>query len=430
MRNPAEFVQLIDRYRLGESRRLAIGVAIDAGLEQATASLALCEGRGKCLRLRWVESCLTPIPDSVREAGLRLIRGSSNGIDELAAVRNDLALVVVAAVRQAILISGGNEKKLLGVCIDDPGIWLRDFDGAATWEPLVAAVPVAEQTGLSVVDGLPLRDLAGAGMGWPLGPLAWWLMFADRRTPVADTGRILVRWKNRCEFAWLPESDGLDNEFPEIRTATLPGTDFEAAFLERCGRPGLEPSERDRLGAQGRVDVALARFWLDHFSAEWSRAHPANPEMERALVERSIAMMNSQPLPVHDVIRTFSHCIAHELGRFAEKFSRRNPNVGLVGGGDLAGHGLLVSEITRQTGMPWCDFSEINWTAAALDAATAGVLGLLHFDQMPVTVPWLTGTGLPRVAGRLTPGNPASFRRLIMEMGDARPPVMKLREAV
>ena len=80
--------------------------------------------------------------------------------------------------------------------------------------------------------------------------------------------------------------------------------------------------------------------------------------------------------------------------------------------------------------MTWWEGGRINFTPHDLPSVTAAICGLMHIDQMPVTIPWISGSELPRVLGRLTPGSPAHWRRVIMDMGDCRPPVMKLREAV
>ncbi|MFN6110420.1 MAG: hypothetical protein ACK493_08590, partial [Planctomycetota bacterium] len=58
------------------------------------------------------------------------------------------------------------------------------------------------------------------------------------------------------------------------------------------------------------------------------------------------------------------------------------------------------------------------------------LLGALFVDQMPANVPLLSGATVQRLLGRITPGTPASWRNLLINMTDSHPPTMKLRDAV
>jgi hypothetical protein len=67
---------------------------------------------------------------------------------------------------------------------------------------------------------------------------------------------------------------------------------------------------------------------------------------------------------------------------------------------------------------------------AAVAPAAVAVLGLLHVDQVPASTTALTGVRVPRVLGRLTPGSPQSWQRLVRELAAAKPSVIALRSAV
>jgi 1,6-anhydro-N-acetylmuramate kinase len=66
----------------------------------------------------------------------------------------------------------------------------------------------------------------------------------------------------------------------------------------------------------------------------------------------------------------------------------------------------------------------------SMDATLAAILGLMHVDQLPANIPALTGCQSPRILGRITPGRPANWRKVLLNMADYRPPAMKLRDAV
>lgn len=63
-------------------------------------------------------------------------------------------------------------------------------------------------------------------------------------------------------------------------------------------------------------------------------------------------------------------------------------------------------------------------------AVATSILGALFVDQMPGNVPALSGAGIQRILGRITPGSPASWRNLLINMTDSQAPTMKLRDAV
>lgn len=63
-------------------------------------------------------------------------------------------------------------------------------------------------------------------------------------------------------------------------------------------------------------------------------------------------------------------------------------------------------------------------------AVATTILGGLFVDQMPGNVPALSGAAIQRILGRITPGSPASWRNLLINMTDSQAPTMKLRDAI
>ena len=144
-------------------------------------------------------------------------------------------------------------------------------------------------------------------------------------------------------------------------------------------------------------------------------------------------VIRDRQMGINDVLRTYGEWVGKQLEEFLWPGGNRPANherLEVIPGGCLVECGLLVNEITRLTGDRWFDGMPFNYDPGGLDAASAAIMAMMFVDQMPVSIPWLTGCAQPRTAGCLTPGSPASFRRLVMEMGDTRPPVMKLKDAV
>jgi 1,6-anhydro-N-acetylmuramate kinase len=84
----------------------------------------------------------------------------------------------------------------------------------------------------------------------------------------------------------------------------------------------------------------------------------------------------------------------------------------------------------RLPSIPVVDVAALGVPSAALRPAAAALLGLLHLDQVPANSSAITGARVPRVLGRLTPGSPQNWQRLVRELAAAKPSVIALRSAV
>ncbi|MGI9519563.1 MAG: anhydro-N-acetylmuramic acid kinase [Pirellulaceae bacterium] len=431
MRNRNEFVQLIDRYRLGQAQRLAIGLSLPNDYRAIHATMTLAEGRGKWLRPRWFESRQFGLADSISRACRELATAPANSrlVGDLVQLRADLTRCLATAIGDLTALSGNHARLLMTACVHEPGLWQEDYDGKRAWQPLCEPSLLAELGGVTIIDALPGRDLAAGGRGWPLFPLAHWLMFADRSRTISEKPRLLIQLGNFTELAWLPESDGLDDELPAIRYQRLWGGALERQIVAACRQFGMDASKRDHLGAQGKVQTALVRLWQDAGERSDLARHHLAADMEQELLQQTMEVIQQDKLSLSDALKSFASYVAQGIRKFLERRSSRS-NLQLVCGGDLANHGLLLSEINMVIERPWLDPAEINFQPEFLRSSTAAIAGLMHIDQMPLTIPWMTGSEMPRVLGRLTAGSPGNWRRVIMEMGDSRPPVMTLREAI
>jgi 1,6-anhydro-N-acetylmuramate kinase len=429
MRSRNQFVDLIDRYQLGQAQRLAIGVSLSVDLQRLNGTLVLAEGRGKFLRVRWTESREWPIPQATAAACRQVAASETTGLHEFARVRRDLSRSIAEAICQLAMLSGAHSRMLLVAGVDEPGIWVDDFDGRQTWQGFCEPEHLGEVSGLTIVDALPSRDLAAGGRGWPITALACWLLFADRNPRVAEFPRLLVQRGDYTELQWLPPSDGLDDELPAVRYLRLFGDAFERDLLAVCGQAGLSPTQRDDVGAQGKVCAELMELWNSFLAGhDLSRQSPAEGPWQQ-LLQDSRQLIRGGGISVGDVLATLAELLARATRHFVTQQSSRD-GWQLVPGGGLPAHGLAMAALNRLLDAPWSEGQAINYHPPSLPAVTAAIMALMHLDQMPVTIPWISGSELPRVLGRLTPGSPANWRRVIMEMGDCRPPAMKLREAI
>lgn len=433
MRNRNEFVQLIDRYRLGQAQRLSIGSSLSPDFRCLRSSLVLAEGRGKFLRVQWIESRETPIPDAIANACCQAVEDPEYRMREFSQLRVDLTRSLATGINPLAAVSGVNANMLMGVCIDEPGIWIADYDGHVTWQSFCQPEILAEVTGLTVVDALPSRDLAAGGRGGPLGPLPAWLIFADRNSPIAEQPRLLVNFDRWTECTWLPESDGLDDELPEIRYEKMLGGRFEQRLRQRLGEdfPSIASAQDTHLSNIGvdQVPPALTTLF-DDFSAQHDlNRMPENAEPFVDLVDAIVDCVRSEGLSHGHVLQALTDLVVGSVANLLDRCPASS-KISWISAGNLQSDSRLVNALQQRFEVNGWDGHRINFTPQDLPSVTAAICGLMHIDQMPVTIPWISGSELPRVLGRLTPGSPAHWRRVIMDMGDCRPPVMKLREAV
>ena len=73
---------------------------------------------------------------------------------------------------------------------------------------------------------------------------------------------------------------------------------------------------------------------------------------------------------------------------------------------------------------------EFDFAENHLSVLLAGLKGLMYIDQLPISIPWVTGAAKPKILGRITPGNISNWRSVVKEMAEYRPPAMKLRESL
>jgi len=74
--------------------------------------------------------------------------------------------------------------------------------------------------------------------------------------------------------------------------------------------------------------------------------------------------------------------------------------------------------------------SDLNFSPESLAAAGWATLAMLQIDQAPANMPHQTGAETRRLLGRLTPGNPVNWARLLRAMLKVQPGAMSLLRAM
>ena len=434
---PADPNDRIERVLYNRSHRLMAGLAIDNGFRKVEGALVVSVGNGKYLRLKHAAPASLPIPNAISATIRTFFEEASNDLAQLAPMLADLAEIQSAVVEKIKSAAGKYVDRVMAVAVTDPGLWTEDFDGRGSYTSLCDATRLAELAGVTVIDGFPARDIAAGGNGSSLDAIPLWLMLADRNAKIASQSRaaLIVQEQSRCY--WLPPSDGLDAELPSIQRIDAAGFDFLQMLVERLSHQGLGRSEFEKMYANGKPIEAVKGKLLSIIKEHDGRrislvgsARIARPEeIEMDLMKVVLSCLASRQDDLASLIRTCTDSVVDALtnrldnqqGNLQEIFVAAIPNL----------ESCLINRLDQQ--LPEVSVrsaTKYGFSASGLPAITAAMLGLLHIDQMPANIPWISGADSQRILGRLTPGRPANWRQLVRAMADFRPPAMKLRDAV
>jgi anhydro-N-acetylmuramic acid kinase len=317
--------------------------------------------------------------------------------------------------------------EVLAVGVLDPGAWYSAVNGPLRCTPLCDPARLAEASGLNVVDAFPMRDLAVGGQGGPIAACGEALLV---RSPT--TARVLCDLGRTLKLTYVPSAARAASD-EVIALDVGPGT----RLLDELTRELTVATEQfdpgGRLAVQGRCIPELLNSWLadSFFDRPIPRWSPRGVNTDRfAAGARRMAVENSWTLG--NMLCTATHLLAESLAAAVRKWLPRTPAVGeivLRGGGQQ--NGMLLREIAaRFDGLVMLRLSDLGIPDDGFEAAAAAVLAMLHLDHVPANSMILTGAETPRVLGRLTPGSPQTWYRLLGHLAEHRPTTLSLRRAV
>lgn len=174
-----------------------------------------------------------------------------------------------------------------------------------------------------------------------------------------------------------------------------------------------------RLAVQGkRIDPLLEHWladpWFDRPLPRWN-PHGVRPER---FLNDAIQMAVEADWSVRDLLCTATHLIAESVVRAMRRRLPEDLKVGqlLVTGGGRHNGMLLREMAARLPDVAFTPVGELGIPGGALEPACVAIMALCHLDQTPGNPTAVTGTEIPRVLGRLTPGSPQNWQRLLHQM--------------
>ncbi|GBD37544.1 Anhydro-N-acetylmuramic acid kinase [bacterium HR36] len=385
--------------------RWIVGLAAELELGTAEAAVLQVQGRGESLRVTRLAAVAGPLVCP----GEKPARPEQLGFEA-----HQLALLMPVWLQRLLqLIHQATERAAVSwhevVCVGllEPWLTLAGEPGRALGLLIPWAAHLAEMTGWSVAHAFGLRDLAAGGLARPVTAAADGLLFSS---PNED--RLVIHLGEELYLHWLPRQ----GSWSAIRgTLVLPGL----GLLDRLTAAltgGRENADRSgHLAVQGRM--------LPDLLARW-QAHPALLSQEsRALMRSAFAhdwvravaeLARQRNWSAFDVLCTACHWLADNLAGALARLQLPAPCLRMI----VTGHGCrngflwqLLLDKLRPASLETSD--PFGLPADSAQAARAALLAAFLLDQVPASVPRVTGSSGPRLLGQWTPGSLSNWARCL-----------------
>ena len=314
---------------------------------------------------------------------------------------------------------------VLAIGIHGSGVWLRDRKRVQAYSELIDASRLAEQFGKTIIDSFPSRDIAQGGNGGPVECHGLWVMLADRSSGTGCHYRGLLDVAQQAtHFCLISPMDRHRRPSAAMAMDVCVGSRFWSELA--ANRRELSAGVRDgSLAAGGSAIPELAELWhATHGIAEgWSVNGVSPLPLLYALRESAYGTCTLQ-----DQLATATQFVAHRIENHIKHIV---PAATPVGELFIMGEGSKNAQLMRllHEAIPEVSIRRLEELGQdrTIYAAAVAALALLNIWQVPVPS---SNHGVPRLLGRITPGNPNNWQRVLRAMTSNVPWLLPLREAI
>src|SRR5712671_679680 len=266
--------------------------------------------------------------------------------------------------------------------------------GHSTWQTGEAAV-IAERTGIDVISDFRVRDVAAAGQGAPLVPIADAMLFSSD-----------------SDWRGLQNLGGIGNitvvpphgEIAGVRAFdTGPGVAVINGVTHAV-RPELAYDEDGKLARAGKPNLRIVKELMAHpyFSAEPPKS-TGRELFNSDYVQKLIATSRAQGASDEDIIATAVELTAQSVGDAYRRFIPEPMREVLLSGGGAKNPVLFAAIEKAAAPIKVRHFDDVYFDGEAKEAVAFALLGYLHVTKRPGNVPSATGARGARVLGKRTP---------------------------
>jgi anhydro-N-acetylmuramic acid kinase len=317
---------------------------------------------------RW--SLTVPYPTQFRER-LRSVLG---GIGPVAAVEADLTELHAEAVEHFL-------RQYRGTAVDVVGFHghtiLHRPAECRTWQIGDGAL-LAQRLGLDVVADFRSADVAAGGQGAPLAPLFHAALVAALAKPLA-----ILNIGGVANVTWIGGAGEI------LAFDTGPGNALIDDWVHRhtCSAADIDGA----LALAGRVSVVhVARFLLDPF---FDRQPP------KSLDRDDFREVEPAGLSLEDGAATLTEMTASAVAAAVRHFPAP-PREWLVSGGGRHNPALMEA-LRRLLAASVRPVEAVGWNGDALEAQAFAYLAVRSLEDLPLSLPSMTGVPQPTRGGRL-----------------------------
>lgn len=266
--------------------------------------------------------------------------------------------------------------------------------GHSTWQTGEAAV-IAERTGVDVISDFRVRDVAAAGQGAPLVPIADAMLFSSQ-----------------TEWRGLQNLGGIGNITVVPPRGAIEGvrafdTGPGVAVIDgvaRAIRPELTYDVDGKLALAGKPNMRIVSELMNH--PYFSSPPPKSTGRElfnSDYVQKLIANTRALGASDEDIIATAVQLTAQSIGDAYKRFIAEPVREVLVSGGGAKNPALFAAIEKAADPISVRHFDDVFFDGEAKEAVAFALLGYLHVTKRPGNVPSATGAHGPRILGKRTP---------------------------
>lgn len=382
---------------------LLSGTSMDS-LDVAVAEIGIAGG---VVRLTPLGDYTTPWSPRLRDRLLAVLPPGPTTVEEVCAL-DTLVGQAAAEAADAALSDLGRPGDLVSWLGQTVYHWVRDGHALGSLQ-LGQPAWIAERTGLPVVSDLRGTDIAAGGHGAPLaGTLdALWLAGPRRRAALNLGGIANITVVGRPGDPVVSFDTGPGNCLLDVvatRAAAGPGT---ADSGPAGSGPGYDVD--GALAAAGTVDTALLaellaeKYYATEPPKSTGRELFTAGYLDAALAAALItARHRGQPPTLRDVAATLVALTARTVADACARYGVTE----VVGSGGGMHNPVLVDALRAALApVPLRRSDELGLPMDAKEAYLTALLGALSWHGVPGVRPGATGSRVPRVLGRFSPGH-------------------------
>jgi anhydro-N-acetylmuramic acid kinase len=363
---------------------IVVGLLSGTSMDSIDAAVADLRWDGDTIRLRPLGHHTRPWPEELRARALAALPPAPVSAQELCELDAELGQEFAAAAKHVsdgadLIVSHGQT-----VCH-----WV-DGDRARGTLQLGQPAWIVEATGLPVVSDLRSRDVAAGGHGAPLAVTLDALWLAGGPLPAAA-----------LNLGGIANVTLVTSDAPPVAYDTGPANCLLDVTAARITEGRLAYDADGRLAAAGSVRPDL----LDRLLAEPYFARRAPKSTSRELFHAGFidaALAGLDAVSDADLLATLAELTAVTIARACATV----PLTRVVASGGGVRNPTLMSRLAHHLGSTELIISdELGLPGDAKEAYLFALLGLLTWYQVPGVPLGATGSAVPRVLGRISPGN-------------------------